>query len=253
MPKSFLKLDSEALIGAVKQLRDRIEARFPQASLATIAKTVVESAERASARAAMIRRPNPYLRASVLLFLGGALVGLVYIAARLDYGSAEKEVRGASAFVQFFDAALESVAFLIAGAIFFVTLESRFKRAKLIAAVHELRSLAHIIDMHQLTKSPDHYLKESHRTKFSIEVRYDLYQVRRYLDYCSELLAMTSKVAMTYLQDQSDPVVLDAVDQIENLTTSLSRKIWQKVSIMNDIDANRSHEESEKKPEQPPN
>jgi len=41
---------------------------------------------------------------------------------------------------------------------------------------------------------------------------------------------------MLYLEDQSDPVVLDAVDQIENLTTSLSRKIWQKVSIMNDID-----------------
>jgi len=120
----------------------------------------------------------------------------------------------------------------------------------LIAAVHELRSLAHIIDMHQLTKSPDHYLKESHRTKYSIEVRYDLYQVRRYLDYCSELLAMVSKVAMLYLEDQSDPVVLDAVDQIENLTTSLSRKIWQKVSVMNDIDTHRSDEEAAAKKEE---
>ena len=64
MPKSFLKLDSEALVGAVKQLRDRIDARFPKASLTNIASTVVEAAERASMRAAEIRRPNPYVRAS---------------------------------------------------------------------------------------------------------------------------------------------------------------------------------------------
>jgi hypothetical protein len=246
MPKSFLKLDSEALIGTVKQLRDRIDARFPQASLTNIANTVVEAAERANARAAEIRRPNPYVRASVFLLIGGIVAGLVYVATHLDYGSAEKEVKGASAFVQFLDAALETVALLGGGAIFLVTLESRLKRARLIKSVHELRSLAHIIDMHQLTKSPDHYLKETHRTKASIEVKYDLYQVRRYLDYCSELLAMMSKVAMLYLEDQSDPVVLDAVDQIEDLTTSLSRKIWQKVSILNDIEANRRGEEVEK-------
>lgn len=251
MPSNFLKLDPPSLIGAVKQLRDRIEARFPQASLSTIAKTVVEAAERASARAAAIREPNIYIRTSVVILIGLVVAGLVYIAMHLDYRTAEKEVKGAPAFVQFLDAAVETTAFLFGGAIFLVTLESRLKRAKLIAAVHELRSLAHIIDMHQLTKSPDHYLKETHRTKYSPEVRYDLYQVRRYLDYCSELLAMVSKVAMLYLEDQSDPVVLDAVDQIENLTTSLSRKIWQKVSIMNDIDVDRRHEVLEKKEEKP--
>jgi len=230
-----LKLDAESLIAAVRQLRERIHARFPSASLGKIAQTVLEVAEKAMDRAARIRRPNPWVRLSVIVLIGGALVGLVDVAWNLDYRSAERDVKGASAFVQFLSAATQAIALLSAGVIFLVTLESRLKRARLIAAVHELRSLAHIIDMHQLTKCPDHYTKEWKRTEFSVELRYDIYQVRRYLDYCSELLAMVSKVAMLYLEAQTDPVVLDAVDQIENLTTSLSRKIWQKVSIMNDI------------------
>jgi len=245
MPKTYLKLDAEALIAAVKQLRGRIAARFPQASLVKIAQTVVEVSEKAKQRAEAIRRPNPFVRGSVVLLCAGILAGFVYIAEHLDYRSAEKDVKGASAFVQFLGAATQAVALLGGGAIFIVTLESRLKRARLIAAVHELRSLAHIIDMHQLTKCPDHYTKEWHRTEFSVELRYDIYQVRRYLDYCSELLAMVSKVAMLYLEAQTDPVVLDAVDQIENLTTSLSRKIWQKVSILNDIAAQEDAREEE--------
>jgi len=118
----------------------------------------VEAAERASARAAKIRRPNPYVRASVVLLIGGALARASSLSPKISITvRRRKEVKGASAFVQFLDASLESIAFLFGGALFLVTLESRLKRAKLIAAVHELRSLAHIIDMHQLTKSPDHY------------------------------------------------------------------------------------------------
>jgi hypothetical protein len=235
MPKSFLKLDAVALIAAINHLHERIKARFPQASLGNIAKTVGETAEKAKARSAQIRRPNPFVRLSVWLLLLGIVAGLGYIATHLDYGSAEKEVRGASAFIQFLDAALETVALLGGGAIFLVTLESRLKRRKLIAAVHELRSLAHIIDMHQLTKCPDHYTKEWRKTSASAPLKYDIYEVQRYLDYCSELLAMVSKVAMLYLEDQTDPVVLDSVDQIEDLTSSLSRKIWQKLSILAEL------------------
>jgi hypothetical protein len=36
-----------------------------------------------------------------------------------------------------------------------------------------------------------------------------------------------------------DPVVLDAVDGIENLTTGLSRKIWQKIAILHGTEPRR--------------
>ena len=57
-------------------------------------------------------------------------------------------------------------------------------------------------------------------------------QLPRYLDYCSELLALTSKLAALHAQHLNDAVVLNAVNDIEALTADLSRKIWQKISIL---------------------
>lgn len=57
-------------------------------------------------------------------------------------------------------------------------------------------------------------------------------QLPRYLDYCSELLALTSKLAALHAQHLNDTVVLNAVNDIEALTADLSRKIWQKISIL---------------------
>src|SRR5439155_758670 len=54
----------------------------------------------------------------------------------------------------------------------------------------------------------------------------------RYLDYCTDLLSLTSKVAALYVEHLQDPVVLGAVNDVENLTTGLSRKIWQKITIL---------------------
>ena len=34
------------------------------------------------------------------------------------------------------------------------------------------------------------------------------------------------------MQDVHDPVIIEAVTEIEDLTTNLSRKIWQKIMIL---------------------
>ena len=62
---------------------------------------------------------------------------------------------------------------------------------------------------------------------------YTHYELVRYLDYCSELLSLTSKIGAIYVQDFADRVALEAVDQLSNLTNGLSRSIWQKIIIMN--------------------
>jgi hypothetical protein len=59
-----------------------------------------------------------------------------------------------------------------------------------------------------------------------------LYQLTRYLDYCSELLAHTSKLAALHAQGFDDPAVLAAVNDVESLTQGLSAKIWQKIMIL---------------------
>ena len=40
------------------------------------------------------------------------------------------------------------------GTWFLMTLEQRMKRGRVLEDLHELRSFAHVVDMHQLTKDP---------------------------------------------------------------------------------------------------
>lgn len=45
---------------------------------------------------------------------------------------------------------------------------------------------------------------------------------------------MTSKAAALCAEESTDALVLDTVSEIENLTTGMSRKIWQKISLLRD-------------------
>jgi len=46
------------------------------------------------------------------------------------------------------------------------------------------------------------------------------------------MLSLTGKVAALYVQNFEDSVALQAVNEIEDLTTGLARKIWQKLTIV---------------------
>ena len=63
-----------------------------------------------------------------------------------------------------------------------------------------------------------------------------------YLDYCSELLSLAGKAAALCAEESTDALVLDTVSEIENLTTGMSRKIWQKISLLQALD--RGHPRS---------
>jgi hypothetical protein len=47
------------------------------------------------------------------------------------------------------------------------------------------------------------------------------------------MLSLIGKLAALYVQKFDDPVALAAVNEVEELTTGLSRKIWQKIMILN--------------------
>jgi hypothetical protein len=46
------------------------------------------------------------------------------------------------------------------------------------------------------------------------------------------MLSLSSKVAALYAQSTTDAQVIDAVNELERLTTNLSQKIWQKINIV---------------------
>ena len=58
------------------------------------------------------------------------------------------------------------------------------------------------------------------------------FELNRYLDYCSELLSLTGKLAAVFGQSINDHEVIAASNAIELLTTNLARKIWQKISYL---------------------
>src|SRR5262249_56159010 len=99
-----------------------------------------------------------------------------------------------------------------------------------------VRTSAHVIDMHQLTKDPSVILSREDRTPVSPNRSMTRYQLTRYLDYCSEMQSLTGKLAALYAQNLPDTVVIDAVNDIEELTTNFSRKIGQKISILEAYD-----------------
>ncbi len=227
----FRNLDAAQIVTTVDLLVRRIEERFPKASLTEVAREVARVARGAADRVVALERPNLALRGGVWALVVGLVAVLFVVAPALHLSW---QIRAGTELVQTLDASLESLFFIGGGMLFLVTLESRLKRSRALAALHELRALAHIVDMHQLTKDPDVLLASGPRTESSPERAMTDFELNRYLDYSTELLALIGKVAALYSARMSDAVVLAAVDEVEELTTGLSHKIWQKIAIVRD-------------------
>ena len=226
----YRKLDATKIVETAHQLRRRIQERFPEASLGRVAEELQHIAEKASLKAESIGRPLLPLRLGIAALAVAFLAVLGWIIMHLKIST---EVDRFSELFQGVDAALNTV-LLIAGAIIFLfTLEQRLKRNRALKLLHELRSLAHIVDMHQLTKDPESISDLARRTPSSPKRTMTRFELSRYLDYCSEMSSLIGKIAALYVQHFDDPVVLSAVDQLEDLTASLSRKAWQKIMINN--------------------
>ena len=69
-------------------------------------------------------------------------------------------------------------------------------------------------------------------TSQSVRHGLDADQLHHYLSYCSEMLSLTAKTAALCAEHSADGVVLETVSYIETLTTELSNKIWQKISLL---------------------
>ncbi len=180
-------------------------------------------------RAQSIGTPIFSLRITSWLLIGVILLGLLTTLFSLT--TPDKHYSFIE-FVQLLEAGINDVV-LIGAAIFFLfTLEGRLRRKQILKWLHELRSIAHVIDMHQLTKDPERALARGSRTASSPESKLSPFELSRYLDYCSEMLSLTGKLSAVYAQEFDDPLVLGSVNEIEELTTGLSRKIWQKLMIV---------------------
>jgi hypothetical protein len=225
----YRRLDSERIIETVKSVHKRIEKRFPGSGLSKVVAELLQVAEETVTRTKWIQEPHLTLR-----FAAGALsIAIILLILLMLFRIHQIGFDNYVNFIQALDASLGSVVFIGAAIIFLVSWENRIKRDRALKAIHELRAMAHIVDMHQLTKDPESYFVPGGPA--NVKRSMTSFEMNRYLDYCSEALALISKIAALYVQGFQDPVLLDAVDDVEDLTAGFSRKIWQKITILENL------------------
>jgi hypothetical protein len=230
-PASTLSLDPERIVYTIASLGRRIEERFPEAGLGRLCARLLQIGEQTKERLDEVERPVLWLRTATWLMTAMVVVGGV---AAIQAVAVEVLAGFGSAFeaVQLLESGIQDVVVIGIGLAFLITAENRLRRRQALGFIRELRAVAHIVDMHQLTKDPDRLLHPGNETDSSPKESLTHEELGRYLDYCSELLSLTSKLAALYAERFSDAVILQAVDEVETLTTGLSRKIWQKIMIL---------------------
>ncbi|HRV57819.1 hypothetical protein [Phycicoccus sp.] len=228
------RLDAPTVIATIDQLEGRIRARFADRGLPKAAAELRSAATEVSELGVHLRGRLRVLRwtaraASVLVALGMALV-LVVAARDADLSGSVRSVD----WVALVESTIQTLVFGGLTLLFLNALPDRLERRHLLRRLHRLRSLAHVIDMHQLTKDPERLRSDFEPTDATVAVDLTRAEMQHYLGYCSELLALVGKVAALCAEDSQDGLILETVSDIENLTNGMSRKIWQKISLLPD-------------------
>ena len=226
----FRTLDPVRVVETLGRLRMRIRERFEGTGLENVCAELIAIAQETGTRSLAIARPDTRLRAAV-----GAIVvsGIALFAATLIQVAGRAEASNdLFGILQGIDAAFNLLLVVGAALLFMVTLEERLKRRRALRALHEIRSIIHVIDMHQLTKDPWTEVSISQPTPSSPKRDMSAVELIHYLDYCSEMLSLASKVAVLYSQSFPDPVVTETVNDMERTAAGLAQKIWQKINIV---------------------
>lgn len=228
---SYRSLDPRLIIGTAHRLEARIADRFPESGLRKVAAELVGLARDIEMAAADLARPIWWLRALVALAVlaGASFFLFVGTILPLDRIAGNEDVVNS---VQGIEASLNTFILAGLGLIALVRAETTMKRHRVFRQLHGLRSLIHVIDMHQLTKDPSALLANFTPAAHSPARITDSGDLLRYLDYCSEMLSITGKLAALFAQSVNDEVVIEAVNDVENLGSNLSRKVWQKIMMI---------------------
>ncbi|PUA79747.1 hypothetical protein [Nocardioides currus] len=229
---SLERLSASAVRATVETLSTRIATRFPTRGLTRVAVELTRLAEDVSSGAASSRARLRWVRLASRIGVGLVVLATVaaLVLAMQDAGRVDSSVD----WLPLIESAINDLVFVAIAVFFLHALPNRIERGQLLGLLHRLRSLAHIVDMHQLTKDPERLRDDFVTTSASPDLDLDRSGMEHYLDYCSELLSLIGKVAALCAEESRDPLVLDTVSTIETLTTGMSRKIWQKISLLPD-------------------
>lgn len=227
-----VRLSGAHVATTVEQLERRIDARFGERGLTRTARRlgqlVVSIDDEATQSHLRLRRTTLVARTASIVIVTAALIALGYSLRSAVVDGLDRTAD----WVPLTESVVNDLVFAAIAVVFLWAFPERLERRSLLGLLHRLRSLTHVIDMHQLSKDPEqvspNYVPTSQSTLHGLDAE----QLHHYLNYCSELLSLTAKTAALCAEHSTDGVVLETVSDIENLTTQLSRKIGQKVSLL---------------------
>jgi hypothetical protein len=227
-----IQLSADHVGTTVAQLERRIHARFGERGLTKavrdLAQLVVRVQTEAGESHLRLRRTTLAARAVSITIVAATLFALVF-----SLRSAVIEGLAHTAdWVPLVESVINELVFAAIAVLFLWAMPERLERRALLRLLHRLRSLAHVIDMHQLSKDPEQVSPTYVPTAESARHGLDADQMYHYLNYCSEMLSLTAKTAALCAEHSTDGVVLETISTIETLTTELSNKIWQKISLL---------------------
>lgn len=223
----YRELDNQLTIKTLIKLKLRIQDRFPESGLLNVCNELLQVAKESQSKIAFISKPLFWLRFTLITVVLLTFAILFFTIAALNLQMGEFNMID---LISIAEASINDLILIGAAIYFLAKTETRIKRNRALDALHEIRSIAHVIDMHQLTKDPKSIASKN--TKNSPKRSMNLFELSRYLDYCSEMLALCSKISALYANGFKDEVVLQNINEIEELTTGLSRKIWQKIMVL---------------------
>lgn len=231
----YQRLDADEVVRTLDRLEERIALRFPGRNLRHVAAEVRDAIRRAASSAAQTPRDRWVQRGASIGEV--VVVVLAVVALSLAVRDALRLGSGTPAFqwLPVIESGINDTVFAGAAVWFLRSVPARRRRQRLLTALYRLRSLAHVIDMHQLTKDPERLRPDFPVTDASPQLGLDADQLGRYLDYCAELLSLVGKGAALCAQASDDAVVLDTVSEVEVLTSDLARKIGQKIALLGDM------------------
>lgn len=232
--RDYRTLNAAEIVTTVGRLADRVAERFPDSGLTSAAGQLLDTARDTARRANALSRPYLGLRTLVLIIAAGGVAVFGLIFKDVDWAGILAR-RNDLALSETLESSVNLIVLMGAGLWFLLTLEERWKRARIQTALHELRAFAHVVDMHQLTKDPTILLGGGGTTPSSPERRMTRFELTRYLEYCAEMMALTGKLSALYAGESHDHVVIAAASDVETLCTDLGRKIWQKITILGEL------------------
>lgn len=225
---NYSELDVSHILNTLQNIEQRIKNNFPDSGLGKVSEELYQVGKSIVRLVKRLQQPIWALR--VLTILG--ILSLIALAVWVFYMALTISPSGQDGLMetlQGIESVTNELIFLTIGIIFLATLEVRLKRRAALDSLHRLRSFAHVVDMHQLTKDPNDILapKEDSDPRF-----HSPEHLVRYLDFCTDLLSINSKLAALHVQYLQDNQVLNSVSEVEMLSHELSRKIWQKIMIV---------------------